>query len=127
MVYIHVIFSQVETLNYSHLTLICYPSTKTRIYITWVNFLDHKCKEIPLWPSRAQIQQSMPQCFRKKYPSTRVILDAKVMQPSDPIDPFLCGRDRLDEQVVVESRRISSLRIHVERAIERIKNYHFFR
>ncbi len=31
----------------------------------------------------------MPQCFRKKYPSTRVILDAteiKVVQPSDPIE-----------------------------------------
>ncbi len=40
--------------------------------------------------------------------------------------PFLHGRDQLDEQDVVETRRIASLRIHVERAIERIKNYHFF-
>ncbi len=38
---------------------------------------------------------------------------------------FLCGRDQLDEQDVVETRRIASLRIHVERAIERIKNYFF--
>lgn len=31
----------------------------------------------------------MPQCFRRKYPSTKVILDAtevKVVQPSDPIE-----------------------------------------
>ncbi len=39
---------------------------------------------------------------------------------------FLRGREQLDEQDVVETRRIASLRIHVERAIERIKNYHFF-
>ena len=42
------------------------------------------------------------------------------------IPPFMRGRDQLDEKDMVETRRIASLRIHVERAIERIKNYHFF-
>ena len=49
----------------------------------------HRFKSIPLWPSKAQIQQCMPQCFRRKYPSTRVTLDAievKVVQPSDSIE-----------------------------------------
>ena len=66
-----------------------HPSTISRIFITWINFLYHKFKSILLWPSKAQIQQCMPQCFRRKYPSTRVILDAtevKVVQPSDPIE-----------------------------------------
>ncbi len=57
--------------------------------MSWVNFVFHRYKEIPLWPFRAQIQQSMSQCFPKKYPSTRVILDAteiKVVQPSNPIE-----------------------------------------
>ena len=40
------------------------------------------------------------------------------------IPPFLNGRQQLDENEVVETRCIASLRVHVERAIERIKNYH---
>ena len=42
------------------------------------------------------------------------------------IPPYLSGQPQLDEPELVETRRIASLRIHVERAIERIKNYHFF-
>lgn len=41
--------------------------------------------------------------------------------------PFLRGKDQLDEDEVVTTRRIASLRIHVERAIERIKNYAILR
>lgn len=40
------------------------------------------------------------------------------------IPPFLKGKPQLDEKERVETRRIASLRIHVERAMERIKNYH---
>ena len=36
------------------------------------------------------------------------------------------GQDQLDEKDMVETRRIASLRIHVERAIECIINYHSF-
>ena len=186
-----------------------HPSTISRIFITWVNFMYHKFKEIPLWPSRALIQQHMPDCFRTKYPSTRVIVDAtevRVVQPTDPaeqqmtfsnykntntfkglvgitptgavsfvsqlysgsisdkeltqesglldlleagdhvmadrgfdiedalyargvklnIPPFLHGKEQLANSEIIETRRIASLRIHVERAIERIKNFHFF-
>ena len=37
--------------------------------------------------------------------------------------PFLRGINQFSEEELVEMRRIASLRIHVERAIERIKNY----
>ena len=66
-----------------------HPSTISRIFITWINYLYHKLKSISLWPSKARIQQCMPQCCRRKYPSTKVILDAtevKVVQSSDPIE-----------------------------------------
>ena len=56
-----------------------HPSTISRVFITL----------IPLWPSRAQVQQHMPDCFRAKYPSTRVIVDAteiRVVQPTDPAE-----------------------------------------
>ena len=40
------------------------------------------------------------------------------------IPPFLRGKSQLDAEELRETRRIASLRIHVERAMERIKNYH---
>ena len=39
------------------------------------------------------------------------------------IPPFLDGRKQLEHLELIQTRRIASLRIHVERAIERIKNY----
>ena len=42
------------------------------------------------------------------------------------IPPFLKGKSQLEPEELVETRRIASLRIHVERAMERIKNYHIF-
>ena len=42
------------------------------------------------------------------------------------IPPFLKGKIQLDEDERIETRRIASLRIHVERAMERIKNFHIF-
>lgn len=40
------------------------------------------------------------------------------------IPPFLKGKGQFEEDELVEIRRIAKFRIHVERAIERIKNYH---
>ena len=42
------------------------------------------------------------------------------------IPPFLRGKDQLSENELVEARRIASLRIHVERSMEQIKNFHIF-
>ena len=42
------------------------------------------------------------------------------------IPSFLKGKSQLEENELIESRRIASLRIHVDRAMERIKNYHIF-
>ena len=36
----------------------------------------HKFKEIPIWPSRAQVQSTMPAQFKCQYPNTRIIIDA---------------------------------------------------
>lgn len=40
------------------------------------------------------------------------------------IPPFMKGRIQLEAVELVETRRIASPRIHVKRAMERIKNYH---
>ena len=45
-----------------------------------------KCKEVNIWPTRAQINSTMPTSF-SEYPTTRVILDATeifIEQPSSP-------------------------------------------
>lgn len=40
--------------------------------------------------------------------------------------PFLRGKTQLSENELIITRCIASLRIHVERAMERIKNCHIF-
>ena len=42
------------------------------------------------------------------------------------IPPFLRGKSQFSAKELIETRRVASLRIHVERAMERIKNYHIF-
>ena len=42
------------------------------------------------------------------------------------IPSFLRGKSQLSEKELIVTRRIASLRIHVERAMERIKNFHIF-
>ena len=39
---------------------------------------------------------------------------------------FLRGKKQFSEKQLVVTHRIASLRIHVERAMERIKNFHIF-
>lgn len=51
-------------------------STVSRVVITWINFLYFQLKEINIWPSKEIIQEHMPSDFGKKFPKTRVILDA---------------------------------------------------
>ena len=131
-------------------------STVSRIIITWINFMYLQFKDLPLWPKKEVVASYMPQVFKDQYPSTRVIIDATeifIEQPHLPeiqkmtfssyknhntaeylilrgvqlnIPPFLRGTDQFSHKELVENRRIASLRIHVERAMERIKNFHIF-
>ena len=50
-------------------------STVSRIIITWVNFMFFKFGQINIWPSRKVIDTTMPEAFKGKYKSTRVIID----------------------------------------------------
>lgn len=184
-------------------------STVSRITTTWINLLYLKLKEIPLWMPKGLVHATMPQQFKKQYPTTRVIVDATeiyveqpklpelqqmtfsnykndntykglvgispngvitfisslypgsisdkeltrrcgildLLEPGDSvmadrgfdieedlalhgvrlnIPPFLRGKGQLSQKELITTRRIASLRIHVERAMERIKNFHIF-
>ncbi|XP_071171650.1 uncharacterized protein [Mytilus edulis] len=51
-------------------------STVSKIVITWINFMYFQLKEINIWPSRDIVTDYMPDDFKYKFATTRVILDA---------------------------------------------------
>ena len=58
--------------------------TFSRLFTTWVLFL---AKELPLlfpWPNSKRIRSWMPECFTKKYPTTRIIIDCMEAQVQRP-------------------------------------------
>ena len=50
-------------------------ATVSRIFITWVNTMYSKFKEVIIWPTREQVNTTMPASFGE-YPTTRVVIDA---------------------------------------------------
>ena len=189
----------------------CDRSTISRLVISWLNYVYLKFCMLPIWPSREQVNDSMPDAFKEKYPKTRVIIDwtevaveapeslhtrsvfysdykhhntykalfgispagrlsfvselfpgsvsdreivsrCGILNPNfwnkddeimadkgftirDLLDPlgvklnipiFVEDKAQFSAQQVVINQQISSLRIHVERYISRIKNFHIF-
>lgn len=184
-------------------------SSVSRKITTWANYLYFLLGTQPIWPSRSQINQSMPEEFQKLYPTTRVILDCteifvqtpsslllqsqlyssyksnttlkglvgiaphgaitfvsslytgaisdkeitrcsgilELLEPNDSVmadkgfdiedmlrvkgvglnlPPYLQNRGQFSARQVHETKTIAKLRIHVERAIRRIKEFHIF-
>ena len=189
----------------------CDGSTITRLLISWVNYVYLKFSSLPIWPSREEVNVSMPDVFKEKFPNTRVIIDCTeiaveapeslhtrsvfysdykhhntykaligitpagglsfvselfpgsvsdreivcrcgILNPQfwnkndeimadkgftirDLLDPmgvklnipiFLEDKAQFQTEQVVVNQRIASVRIHVERYISRIKNFHIF-
>lgn len=194
----------------SHLGWLFHLSTPTvsRYIITWSNYCYFTLGSIPIWPTRKQVDDTMPESFKRTYPSTGCIIDCTELfcqRPSslaiqsalyssykshvtykglvgiapsgaitfvselfdgsisdqqivrrsgflqsqwdsgkdsvmadrgftvaDDLSPlgvslnipcFLDGREQLTAAEVKESQTIASVRIHVERAIQRIKRF----
>lgn len=181
-------------------------STVSRIIIAWVNYMYLKFGQICIWPSQSTVKETMPDDFKEKFPSTRVIIDCTevfcempsslllnselfssyknhvtlkglvgiapsgaitfisqlytgsisdreiversgfLAQQFDQTDsvmadkgftiedllplgvslnipPFLGSNEQMSAEDVIKTQTIASLRIHVERAINKIKNY----
>ncbi|XP_069119303.1 uncharacterized protein, partial [Argopecten irradians] len=61
-------------------------TTVSKVIITWINFMYFQLKELPIWPARDTVTEHMPVDFKKKFQSTRVILDATevpIQKPSN--------------------------------------------
>ncbi|XP_049524490.1 uncharacterized protein LOC119454499 isoform X2 [Dermacentor silvarum] len=89
-------------------------------------------QEVLVWLARSRLRASMPESFRNrdeimadrgfKLDPHLEVQGIKMNRPA-----FTRGKDQLPESEVTETRRIASLRIHVERAINRIKRYRIFK
>lgn len=184
-------------------------STVSRIFISWINFMYLRLGQLNIWPTRQVINETMPEDFKQKYSSTRVIIDCTEVRCQMPsslhlngelfsnykhhttlkgligispggaitfiiqlytgsisdreivvrsglldlplqdgdsvmadkgftiedllplgvslnISPFLGSSNKMPAQDVVRTQEIASLRIHVERAINKIKNFHIW-
>ena len=178
----------------------------SRIFVTWLDLIYSRLVQLPTWASKNTVQKTMPECFREKYPITRVIIDCteifiekpscfraqsgtyssykshntakgltgiaphgavtfvselygghcsdkaivedcgilQLLEEGDSvmadrgfeiqdllakkkvylnISPFMRCKDQLSPEEEDETRDVASVRIHVERAIERVKNY----
>ena len=51
------------------------PVSMSRHLISLMNFLYLKLGNIPIWPSKEEILETMPTSFKKTYPNTRCIID----------------------------------------------------
>lgn len=183
--------------------------TVSRIFISWINFLYLKLGHINIWPSRELVNETMPDDFKAKYPTTRVIIDCTEVRCEMPsslllnselfssyknhttlkalvgispkggftfigqlytgsisdreiversgflnlpfskgdtvmadkgftiddilplgvslnIPPFLGMSEQMSAEDVIATQEIASLRIHVERAINKVKNFRIF-
>ena len=47
----------------------------SRIFVTWLDLIYSRLVQLPTWVSKNTVQKTMPECFREKYPLTRVIID----------------------------------------------------
>ena len=50
-------------------------STVSRLFVSWVNLMYHKFKQLPIWLPRQTIDKLKPTCAIAWYPTTRVIID----------------------------------------------------
>ena len=64
-------------------------SSVSRIFRTWVLCLSCSLKEeeVDIWPTREFVQSCLPEAFREKYPTTRVVIDATEFPIAKPANP----------------------------------------
>lgn len=66
-------------------------STVSQLFVSWVNFMYLRLSAIPIWPTREQVDATMPQSFKDSYPKTRVIIDCTELDCEAPTSLELKG------------------------------------
>ncbi|XP_063400233.1 uncharacterized protein LOC134684853 [Mytilus trossulus] len=62
-------------------------STISRVFTTWISLIAQCLGPLIKWPSKEKIKKHMPLSFRRKYPNTRVIIDATEFYVQRPRNP----------------------------------------
>ena len=76
--------------------------TVSRIFVSWINFMFFRFGNINIWPSREEINKTMPEDFKVKYPNMRVILDCTEIK---------C---QMSSSLLLNSRLFSSYKNHTK-------------
>ena len=111
-------------------------STADRLFISWINPMHCKFKELPLWLSCRKARKLTSPCFAhlveqcvilaKPEPGDSVIADKgfdiqhllALIRVHLNIPPFRRGECVLTPDAVKKTKKIAAVRIHVERAIK---------
>ncbi|XP_070548516.1 uncharacterized protein [Ptychodera flava] len=62
-------------------------SRVSQIFATWINYMHLVLSPLLKWPSRQLVKKYMPTVFRKKYPTTRAIIDCSELFVQKPATP----------------------------------------
>ena len=65
------------------------PSTVSRVFLTWTNFLYFMLGQIPIWSTEVEVKANLPDCFKLTYPNTFVILDCTEIKVQTPTSKVL--------------------------------------
>ena len=134
-----------------HTGLAFHACTFPEFWITWIIFLHQRLCALHIWPTRKCIDENMPLCFKQNLYACRTS-DKKITKDCGILDlleagdqvmadcgidieedlppnvtlnilPFLNGKYQFSLEEEVGTRKIASVRVHVERTIARIKNF----
>jgi len=67
-------------------------ATVSRVFISWINFMYLRFGTINIWPTRDEINKTMPEDFKAKFPKTRVIFDCTELKCQMPSSLLLNSR-----------------------------------
>lgn len=50
-------------------------TTASSVFITWIKLMSKELSVLIIWPSKQQVKNTLPACFKKLYPKVRCIID----------------------------------------------------
>ncbi|KAK6297024.1 hypothetical protein J4Q44_G00331660 [Coregonus suidteri] len=110
-------------------------STVSRIILTWTSYLYQVLGSLPVWMTREQVQATMPDKFKLYCPqpgdelmADKGFLIERMLSEvgATLVIPPLKKSPQLSREDTLKTQAIARLRILVERAIRRVKEYHIW-
>lgn len=69
-------------------TFACTEKMVYALLVTWIRFMSLQWREIDIWPSKDMVRFYSPLDFKKKFPTTRVVVDGAEMPIKKPAVPL---------------------------------------